>query len=470
MAKFMRRQSNEDEKQVTHLLKSEKQAFPQRTYHVKPDPSIEITEEFSKAATALETSATHAFITGKAGTGKSTLLQYIRQKTQKKVVVLAPTGIAAVTIGGSTLHSFFKFPPHFLQQKDIRRNEITEALYRSIDLLLIDEVSMVRPDLLDAIDYTLRLHRDQKKKPFGGVQVALFGDLFQLPPVVEHTLQEFFYQFYDTPYFFSAKILGALSVPTYELQTIFRQTDPVFIGILNRIRTKSFTADDLVLINERVYPNRQHPFGEQNFITLTSTNAVAARINREKLKALKGPQYVYDAEIAGDFPETAYPTEEHLVLKKGAQVIMLKNDPAKRWFNGTIATVQKLSEASVAVLIDGEEHEVEPVTWERIIYEYKKETETVDPIVTGTFRQYPLTLAWAITIHKSQGKTFNRVVINLGWGTFAHGQVYVALSRCTSLEGLCLHTPIHQSDIIVDDRIIQFLSSSQQPLSTFRLR
>ncbi|MCX7983712.1 MAG: DEAD/DEAH box helicase [Bacteroidetes bacterium] len=444
--------------------------LPPRTYHVELDATIQITEEFKQLTSILESTSKHAFITGKAGTGKSTLLQYFRSKTGKRVVVLAPTGIAAVNIGGSTIHSFFKFPQHFLTEDDIKVKEQAKALYRAIDVLLIDEISMVRPDLLDAIDLFLRKHREIMNRPFGGVQVAFFGDLFQLPPVIDSSLEEFYHCFYATPYFFSANIINNVSIQTYELQTVFRQSDPTFIEILNRIRTNTFTKEDLAYINERVYPRSHNPFGTANYITLTSTHAIASQINKNCIASLPGQEYIYRAEISGDFPKRMYPTDEYLVLKRGAQVIMLRNDPEKRWTNGTIATVQRLSTSSIFISIDNEEYDVEPVTWERINYTFDERGKTIIPTVVGTFRQYPMMLAWAMTIHKSQGKTFNRVAIDFGWGAFAHGQAYVALSRCTSLDGICLRTPIRSEDIIVDDRIVEFLSSSQQPLNTFRLR
>lgn len=417
-----------------------------------PD-NLEITPDFSRAYDLMENGSRNLFITGKAGAGKSTLLQYFRTKTKRNVVVLAPTGVAAINVRGSTVHSFFLFPPRLITSKEVHRVKKKSDLFQSLEILIIDESSMMRADMLDGIDASLRLNRNEPYQPFGGVKVILFGDLFQLSPIVDgDDLAHYFEETYSSPFFFSASAFKRGNFETVLLNRIFRQSNPAFIGLLNKVRDNDATDEDLAQLN-----GRYDPFPPEDFdapvMTLTSTNAMAAIINQQRLSALKGKIYTYKAEVDGNFDEKVYPTDFSLDLKVGAQVMMIRNDPDKRWVNGTLAIVKALSKAWITVSIDGEEYPVDPVSWEKIDYDYDRSAGKIAHKVTGSFRQFPLKLAWAITIHKSQGKTFDKVVIDLGRGAFAHGQVYVALSRCRTLEGIRLSRPIRRSDIILDKRV-----------------
>lgn len=416
-------------------------------------PNFEFNEEFVRAFDLMEKTNECIFVTGKAGTGKSTLLQYFRQNTKKKVVILAPTGVAAINVDGQTIHSFFKFPPRFIQRENIRRKRDRE-LIQKIDMVVIDEVSMVRADLMDGVDYSLRINRDEMKLPFGGVQVIFFGDLFQLPPVVDKEMRDIYDEKYRTPYFFSAEVFNRIKVKGIELTKIYRQTNTDFINLLNKVRSKEHTEEDLEFLNSRVIKNIAD--GLNHCITLTTTNNDASLINETRLNKLPSKEYRYTADVQGEFEESSYPTDFCLKLKKGAQVILIKNDPDKRWVNGTIGTINDLADNSISVEIEGAVHQVTRVVWEKIIYEYNEEEDKVEQKVMGTFTQYPIKLAWAITIHKSQGQTFDNVIIDFGDGAFAHGQAYVALSRCTSLGGVILKRPVIHSDIIFDERIHEF--------------
>jgi ATP-dependent DNA helicase PIF1 len=423
---------------------------------------FELSLEFARAFDLMEKTDQCILVTGKAGTGKSTLLQYFLENTKKQKVVLAPTGVAAININGQTIHSFFGFPPKFIQKDTIRRRRNRKMIKR-IDTVIIDEVSMVRADLMDGIDYALRINRDRMDIPFGGAQLILFGDLFQLSPIVGSDMSCVYAEKYPTPYFFSADVFKEIIVSGVELTRIFRQTDRQFIGLLNKIRMNEYGRDDFELLNSRV--NRRIGDELDHHITLTTTNRDAALINQRRLAKLPGRLYEYEADIDDDFDDSAYPTDPNLKLKVGSQVMMLKNDPDKRWVNGSIGTICALLGNSIQVNIDGKAQAVEPVEWQRIVYEYNKEEDRIDEKIVGTFTQYPLKLAWAITIHKSQGQTFDNVVIDLGYGAFAHGQVYVALSRCTSLQGITLKRPVTYSDIVFDERIHQFSRVVSPPLA-----
>ena len=413
--------------------------------------NFELTPDLSRAFDLMENTGQHLYITGKAGTGKSTLLQYFKQKTGKKIVTLAPTGIAAINVGGSTIHSFFRFPPHLITKDKIHRVRGKQDLFDALDTVMIDEVSMVRADVMDGIDYSLRINRGLLKEPFGGVQVILVGDLCQLPPIVEKDLAEYFKDSYEGPFFFSAGIIKEINPEVIELQKVFRQNDPEFVELLNRVRNKKIETSDLRRLNER---HGKGPDKSRLAITLTSTNAQASEINRSHLDSLDSEEFVFDAIVLEDFDEKSYPADRQLRLKRGAQVMMVKNDPSKRWVNGTLGMIQRLSNDLVEVSFPGGlTCAVEPLTWEKIEYEYDKEEGRIEPVITGSFLQYPIKLAWAITIHKSQGKTFDEVIIDLGTGAFAHGQTYVALSRCRSFEGIHLKTPIQHRDIILDSRV-----------------
>lgn len=416
-----------------------------------PD-NFELSEEFQRAFELMENSNDYIFITGKAGSGKSTLLQYFKEHTKKNVVVLAPTGIAAVNVGGQTIHSFFKFPPRFIQKENIRRRRNT-GIFKKIDAIIIDEVSMVRADLLDGIDYTLRVNKDEMETPFGGVQIIFFGDLFQLPPVVEREMSDVLNTKYESPYFFSADVFNDIKLKYFELSKIYRQSGIEFVGLLDNIRNKRCQENDLAILNQQVIKGAVNL---ANCIILTTTNNGANLINEDRLTRLTGKEYRYSANASGKFDEFSYPTEPCLKLKNGAQIMLIKNDSGKRWVNGTLAEVYNLADDCIKVIIDEKIYDVPRVKWEKIVYKYNKEKDKIEEKVMGTFEQYPVKLAWAITIHKSQGQTFDDVIIDLEYGAFAHGQVYVALSRCTRLEGIRLKRPIIYNDIIFDERIYGF--------------
>jgi hypothetical protein len=421
---------------------------------------LEETAEFKQAIALMEAADQHIFITGRAGTGKSTLLRHFMETTRRRAVVLAPTGLAAVNVGGQTIHSFFKFPPRLLQAGDVRALPDQRRLFEQLDTIIIDEVSMVRADVLDAIDRSLRLNRKRPDTPFGGVQIVAFGDLFQLSPVVEGELRGYFSETFDTPYFFSANILSQCDWELLELTTNYRQSkDPAFFALLSRLGRNEMTEEDLELLNSRLFQEGEVP---KDVVTLTSTNAAADRINAMHLAALPGEAVAYEATIKGEFDEKSSPAQEALRVKPGAQVIMLRNDPDGRWVNGDVGVVEQCDRARMQVRIRDIIHEVLPVKWERIQYSFKPEDNQVVRNVQGTFQQFPVKLAWAITIHKSQGQTLQNVHVDLGRIAFAHGQVYVALSRCQSLEGLRLHRPIRPADILFDERVLDFLNRASR--------
>ncbi|MFA5085568.1 MAG: PIF1 family DEAD/DEAH box helicase [Candidatus Omnitrophota bacterium] len=414
---------------------------------------LDLNDEFRSAFNSMEKTDDNLFITGKAGTGKSTLLKYFKIYTGKRIVILAPTGVAAVNVGGQTIHSFFKFPPRILQKDTIRKRRDTDIIEK-LDTVIIDEVSMVRADLMDGIDYALRLNRGQMKKPFGGVQMIFFGDLFQLPPVVDPAERELLAERYPNPYFFSAKVFHNSNLRHIELSRIYRQKDKKFIELLNRLRNKEHTDHDLGLLNGRYL--KSIPESGDATVILTTTNSIAAAVNENRLAGLQGKEYSYEGDASGDIKESFYPTNASLRLKKGAQVILIKNDPDKQWVNGTIARIASLSRTSIKVDIDGQICEVNRVKWQKIEYSYNEDDDKIEEDVVGAFEQYPIKLAWAITIHKSQGQTFDKIIVDLGRGAFTHGQVYVALSRCSSLEGITLKRPVINSDIIFDKQIYEF--------------
>lgn len=403
------------------------------------------------------------FLTGKAGTGKSTFLRKIASESKKNVVVLAPTGIASINARGQTIHSFFKIPFGPLQPSDARLRKIRFKPDRvetieNLELLIIDEISMVRADLFDAIDYILRKIR-KIGKPFGGVQVLLVGDLFQLEPVLPNEEKIFLENFYRTPFFFSAWVFNEIEIVNLELQKIYRQTDQVFINILNKIRTKKASYDDLIMLNRR--PSKQISSDKSFYITLCTTNRVAKRINDEKLNQISTEEFTFEGEIKDNFPIKNLPTDYELKLKQNAQVIFIQNDYSgeKKYVNGTIGKINSLDKKNIIIeLENGKIIAVGKTFWENIEYKFNKKTNKIEEVLLGTFTQYPLKLAWAITIHKSQGLTFENVIINLDRGAFAAGQLYVALSRCTSLEGLIINTKIKQSDVIVRQEVIDYYS------------
>jgi ATP-dependent DNA helicase PIF1 len=422
-----------------------------------------LNDDFRYALDTLEKTDRSLFITGRAGTGKSTLLQLLKSTTRKKTAVLAPTGVAALNVQGQTIHSFFGFPPRIITPGEASRRvsrKDLKRLYRNLEVLVIDEISMVRADMLDGMDRFLRVNRENMR-PFGGVQVVFFGDLFQLPPVVTRDPVEsaYFNGYYESPYFFSARILEdpAFDFEPVELRKVFRQESRHFLRLLEAVRVNELDHDDLADINERHQPGY---IAEEGYITLCARNATADRINREALLRLPEPESLFQAEIQGSFDPGLYPTEALLKLRVGAQVMFVKNDPEKQFVNGSIGTVVRLKGKNIVVELredNGKKRDIEvaPVQWE--IVRYKSDPAgNIDTESIGSFRQYPLKLAWAITIHKSQGKTFDKVVIDLEGGAFEHGQLYVALSRCRTLEGIILKKPVQLRDVITDDRVVDY--------------
>ena len=423
--------------------------------------NFEITEKIQYAVDLIKNSDKNIFITGRAGTGKSTLLEYLRDNIKKNLVVLAPTGVAALNVKGQTIHSFFGFKPNITIDK-IKKGKNTKV-YKNLELIIIDEISMVRADLLDCIDKFLRLSKNNEK-PFGGIQIVFVGDLYQLPPVVTYEDKKILdYLLYKTPYFFSAYVMGQIELEIIELKKIYRQKDNDFINLLNLVRNKKIDQENLDIINRRCLIDVK--FDNELYITLTSTNRLSDNMNREKLLELKGKKYNYKAEIDGKFASKYYPTTEVLDIKIGSQVMLINNDPKRRWVNGSIGKIIDITEnlmtnndMIIIKLDSGNIVNVEPNKWDIYTYFFDEKDSKINQKISGSFIQYPIKLSWAITIHKSQGKTFEKVIIDTGSGCFTHGQMYVALSRCTSLEGIILKNPVYKSDIIFDFRIENFLS------------
>ena len=420
---------------------------PARTAPVWPT-GIAPTPEFETALDYVDKRHGDLFVTGRAGTGKSTLLRTLRDSLGSSCAVVAPTGLAGVQVGGQTIHSFFGLPPRLIQPEDIRKSR-NGAVMRRLDTLIIDEVSMVRADLMHAIDMSLRLNRGRSKEPFGGVQLVLFGDLHQLPPVVDNQSAGYLHETFGGPFFFQAPAFRDGRCVLLELGHVFRQSDETFIRVLNAIREGEADADELSVINARVSPlARLRDAGDA--VILTTTNAAATRINQAFLQALPGNAKAFTATVTGEYSPGAYPTDADLTLKPGAKVILIRNDSLKRWVNGTLADVSRIEGERVWIKIGRDEHELEPTAWESIRFAYDTAKDEITRTVAGTFSQLPVRLAWALTIHKAQGLTLDRVYIDLGRGAFAHGQTYVALSRCRTLEGLRLGRPLRPSDVMFD--------------------
>lgn len=434
-------------------------------------PKIEINDEFAKALEHLENTNQSLFITGKAGTGKSTLLKYFYDKTKKNVAILAPTGVAALNVMGQTIHSFFRFPVQLTIDEidDHIKKRFTkkfQSLIHNLDVIIIDEVSMVRADLMDCVDKALQYYLNNTK-PFGGIQMVFIGDLYQLPPVVVGNIErELFKTYYDSPYFFSAKVIKDFDLKLIELEKIYRQNDNEFIGILNKIRNNSVEASDIKKLNERHDPNFDSE--DDFYITLTTTNAAADQKNQEELEKLTTKIQTFYGEVKGEFTEKNLPTSLELELKIGSQIMLLNNDSTARWVNGSVGRIIDIvfddfegEDALKVELSGGEIVDVLPHKWDMYKYFMDEETKKLKSKSIGSYRQYPIRLAWAVTIHKAQGKTFDKVVVDIGNGAFAHGQVYVAISRASSFEGLILKKPILKKHIWMDRNIVQFLTDHQ---------
>lgn len=441
----------------------------------KVKPQFILTDEFKDILDILQNTTNSLFITGKAGTGKSSLLKHFIKRTNKKFVILAPTGIAALNVSGQTIHSFFRFPPAIINSNNIQPDFVRAELFKKLEMVIIDEVSMVRADLMHGIDISLRKNRNRLDEPFGGVQMVFIGDLFQLPPVLTSRDRENILNNYGGQYFFDAPVFKKYNYSFQELTRVFRQSDEEaeFKKLLNNIRINKVQFDDMALLNSRHKSN----IGEQeNSIFLTTRRNIARNINIEKLELLDEQEFVFEGDLSGRYVrlrdeaeeklENKLPAPYKLKLKKGAQIMMLKNDSRKRWVNGSIGKIDKIEVNKIIVNINGLKYLVEKESWNEVEYILNRNTDNFEEKIIAGFTQYPIRLSYAMTIHKSQGKTFEKVTVDVGSGAFAHGQVYVALSRCKTLNGIVLNNPIGNNDIIVDPRVVEYYQYKSIPKTT----
>lgn len=428
-----------------------------------------LNEEKARLFNKMERTNDAMYITGRAGSGKSFLLDFFAKHTHKNIAIVAPTGVAALNVNGQTIHSFFSLDIGVQNIYEIRRKGVwgkCKEILKRLDTIVIDEASMVRADVMDAIDVKLRI-ANENDLPFGGKQIILFGDLYQLPPVVEPQVNRYLTDTYGDVFFFNAPVFDVISLYVYELKTVFRQKDDAaFVAILNDIRVGNVTDNELDVLNEYsgTTPRDSHNLS----VVLSPRNEAVARINQEKLDQINRPEYMYKAEITGDFSQSSYPTEVELCLKVGAQVMMLKNDTCsdgtnfgdnrgRRWVNGTMGVVSELTPNTIKVMINKVEHSIDRVTWERKVYEYDASEKKLAARPVATFKQFPIRLAWALTIHKAQGQTYQSVEVDLEGGVFSAGQTYVALSRCVAMNKLYLTRPISREDIIVNQAVASFM-------------
>jgi len=433
-----------------------------RIFRTSPVQGITLSAEQQAIVELLNTSSGHFFVTGKAGAGKSVVLKhFVNTANGKNVIKVAPTGVAATHIGGQTIHATFRLPIGVVRPHMLRLSKPTRLLLRKIDIIVVDEISMVRADIIDGIDKAMQLAKGNAL-PFGGARFVAFGDLYQLPPVVsdEH-IKRYLYKVYEGPHFFNAHVWGSAKLESITMGGSFRQTDDQFLATLNAIRDGSFSDEDITYINNCAV--RPEGLSKDNNVILTTTVEASRKINDQNLARLPGKLYVYQAASSGEVTESSLPVDEELRLKKGAQVIFVKNDPDKRWANGDTGIVRRLTKTRVRVLCRGRTYELQPETWEQTKYFYDEEQGTMEQTVVGTLAQFPIRLAWAVTIHKSQGQTYGQVVVDLRNEAFAPGQIYVALSRCKHIQGLRILGELEKEDIIVDPTVTKFLTMTTQP-------